>query len=244
MLLRGVLGSLMGGRRKKSKKAYKHLTRGGMGLGSGLMGTVLSHPTAALTAAGLAWGVFETLQNKQGGAGGQVGGNQWGGGSSTGDGGPVSLGGFGPQAGAAQAPAAQPLQTPLPPLPDIGPPGVSADALRMVRLAVSAASADGAMSPQEREAVVAHAKDAGVADLVEQELQGRRPLAQIVAGVTDPAQRATLYVLAFSVLRADEAVTGAERIYLAQLAHLLTLDPATVQKLEADAEARIDSAES
>jgi uncharacterized membrane protein YebE (DUF533 family) len=121
---------------------------------------------------------------------------------------------------------------------------VSVDALRMVRLAISAASADGAMSPQEREAVVAHAKDAGVADLVEQELQGRRPLAQIVAGVTDPAQRATLYVLAFSVLRADEAVTGAERIYLAQLAHLMNLDPATVQKLEADAEARIDSAES
>jgi uncharacterized membrane protein YebE (DUF533 family) len=243
MLVRGVLGSLMGGRRKKSKKAYKHLTRGGMGLGSGLMGTVLSHPTAALTAAGLAWGVFETLQNKQGG-GGQVGGNQWGGGSSTGDAGPVSLGGFGPQAGAAQTSAAQPLSTPLPPLPDIGPPGVSVDALRMVRLAISAASADGAMSPQEREAVVAHAKDAGVADLVEQELQGRRPLAQIVAGVTDPAQRATLYVLAFSVLRADEAVTGAERIYLAQLAHLMNLDPATVQKLEADAEARIDSAES
>ena len=243
MLLRGVLGSLMGGRRKKSKKALRHLTGGGMGLGGGLMGTVLSHPTAALTAAGLAWGVFETLQNKQGGAGGQVGGNQWGGGPA-GDGGPVSLGGFGPPAGGAQPAAAQPQSAPLPPLPDIGPPGVSVDALRMVRLAVSAASADGAMSPQEREAVVAHAKEAGVADLVEQELQGHRPLAQIVAGVTDPAQRATLYVLAFSVLRADEAVTGAERIYLAQLAHLLNLDPPTVQKLEADAGARIDSAES
>jgi hypothetical protein len=243
MLLRGVLGSLMGGRRKKSKKAFKHLTRGGMGLGGGLMSTVLSHPTAALTAAGLAWGVFETLQNRQGGGAGQ-GGNQWGGGSGPGDGGPVSLGGFGPQAGAGQPAAAPPPSAPLPPLPDIGPPGVSVDALRMVRLAVSAASADGAMSPQEREAVVAQAKDAGVADLVEQELQGRRPLAQIVAGVSDPAQRATLYVLAFSVLRADEAVTGAERIYLAQLAHLLNLDPPTVQKLEADAEARIDAAES
>jgi hypothetical protein len=243
MLLRGVLGSLMGGRRKKSKKALRHLTGGGMGLGGGLMSTVLSHPTAALTAAGLAWGVFETLQNKQGGGGGQVGGNQWGGGPA-GDGGPVSLGGFGPPAGGAPPAATQPLSAPLPPLPDIGPPGVSVDALRMVRLAVSAASADGAMSPQEREAVVAHAKDGGVADLVEQELQGHRPLAQIVAGVTDPAQRATLYVLAFSVLRADEAVTGAERIYLAQLAHLLNLDPPTVQKLEADAGARIDSAES
>lgn len=242
MLLRGVLGSLMGGRRKKSRKALRHLTGGGMGFGSGLMGTVLSHPTAALTAAGLAWGVFETLQNKQG-AGGQAGGNQWGGGPAS-NAGAVSLGGFGPQAGAAQPATTPPSSALLPPLPDTGPPGVSVDALRMVRLAVSAASADGAMSPQEREAVVAQAKEAGVADLVEQELQGHRPLAQIVAGVTDPAQRATLYVLAFSVLRADEAVTGAERIYLAQLAHLLNLDPPTVQKLEADAEARIDSAES
>jgi uncharacterized membrane protein YebE (DUF533 family) len=100
------------------------------------------------------------------------------------------------------------------------------------------------MNAQEREAIVAHAREAGVAETVEQELQGSRPLAQIVAGVTDPAQRATLYVLAFSVLRADEAITGAERIYLAQLANLLNLDPATVQKLEADAAARIDAAES
>ena len=43
----------------------------------------------------------------------------------------------------------------------------------------------------------------------------------IVSGVEDPAQRATLYGLAFAVVRADEQVGGAERIYLAQLAHLL-----------------------
>ena len=59
--------------------------------------------------------------------------------------------------------------------------------------------------------------------------------------MTDPAQRATLYVLAFTVLRADEQVTGAERIYLAQLAHLLGLDPATVQQLEKDTGERIDA---
>lgn len=229
MLLRGVLGSLMGGRRKRSRKALKHLTGGGMGLGSGVIGTVLSHPTAALTAAGLAWGIFETLQNKgQGGSGvSSSGQNQWG-----------DLGG-----GLNQA-AAPVSAVPLPPLPDAPVSGVSPDVLRMVRLAVSAANADGAMSEQERAAVVAHATEAGVADLVAVELQGSRPLAQIVSGVADPTERATLYVLAFSVLRADEAVTGAERIYLAQLAHLLQLDPATVQRLEADAVARIDSADS
>ena len=223
MLFNGVVGSLLGGRRKRSRRAMRHLTRGTMGLGSGLVGTVLSHPTAALTAAGLAWGIFETLQNKQPGQGG----SQWG----------------GNEAGNQWAGGGQPAAAPLPPLPIPGSPGVSADVLRMVRLAISAANADGAMNEQERQAVVEQAQELGVAQIVEQELQQRRPLAEIVAGVTDTAQRATLYVLAFSVLRADEAVSGAERIYLAQLAHLLNLDPPTVQKLEADAAARIDASE-
>ena len=43
------------------------------------------------------------------------------------------------------------------------------------------------------------------------------------------------------MVRADEQVTGAERIYLAQLAHLLDLDPATVQALEKDTGERIDA---
>jgi uncharacterized membrane protein YebE (DUF533 family) len=68
-----------------------------------------------------------------------------------------------------------------------------------------------------------------------------RPLAEIVAGVDEPAERATLYVLAYTVLRADEQVTGAERIYLAQLANLLGLDAATVARLETDTGQRIDA---
>jgi uncharacterized membrane protein YebE (DUF533 family) len=51
-----------------------------------------------------------------------------------------------------------------------------------------------------------------------------------------------LYGLAFALVRADEQVNGAERIYLAQLAHLLGLDPAAVAKIEAAASARIDQA--
>jgi uncharacterized membrane protein YebE (DUF533 family) len=113
--------------------------------------------------------------------------------------------------------------------------------MRLVRLAVSAAGADGVMNEKERAAVLQQAQAAGVADVVERELQQRRPLAEIVAGVTDPTERATLYVLAFTVLRADEQVNGAERIYLAQLAHLLSLDPQTVQKLEKDTGERIDA---
>ena len=131
---------------------------------------------------------------------------------------------------------------PLPPLPgSAAAPDVEAEALRLVQVAISAANADGVMTEKERAAVLQQARAAGVGDVVETELNHPRPVAAIVAGVTDEAQRATLYVLAFTVLRADEQVTGAERIYLAQLAHLLNLDQATVQKLETNTGERIDA---
>jgi uncharacterized membrane protein YebE (DUF533 family) len=135
----------------------------------------------------------------------------------------------------------------LPPLPNIGGAATTTatdiddEAVRLVRLAVSAANADGVMNEQERAAVLQQAQAAGVGEVVEREMQQRSPLAAIVAGVTDPAQCATLYVLAFTILRADEQLTGAERIYLAQLAHLLALDPPTVQRLETDTGERIDA---
>lgn len=58
--------------------------------------------------------------------------------------------------------------------------------------------------------------------------------------MTDPKEKEEMYVLAFSIVRADENVTGAERIYLAQLAANLGLDGATVARLEQDAASRID----
>jgi uncharacterized membrane protein YebE (DUF533 family) len=63
-----------------------------------------------------------------------------------------------------------------------------------------------------------------------------------VAGVSDPAFKQQLYTLAFTIVRADETVTGAERIYLAQLANRLALEPALVSRLETEAGARIDAA--
>ena len=60
-------------------------------------------------------------------------------------------------------------------------------------------------------------------------------------GVTDPQMKKDLYVLAFTIVRADETVSGAERIYLAQLAHQLGLDAASVASLEAETAANIDS---
>ncbi len=235
-LINGVLQSVLGGGgRKQSKKAMRYLTRG--------QGSFWTNPTTLMTAAGLAWGVYDTLQ-KQPGDSSQWGGgpnspapqnqpNQWGGGGGAGQ--PVSMGG---QPGVGSA-------SPLPPLPNIGGAATAAavddDTVRLVRLAVSAANADGVMNEQERAAVLQQAQAAGVGEVVEREMQQRSPLAAIVAGVTDPAQCATLYVLAFTILRADEQLTGAERIYLAQLAHLLGLDPPTVQRLETDTGERIDA---
>ncbi len=45
----------------------------------------------------------------------------------------------------------------------------------------------------------------------------------------------------FGIVRADETVSGGERIYLAQLAHQLGLEPATVERLESEAATRIDA---
>ena len=118
---------------------------------------------------------------------------------------------------------------------------MSEPALKIVRLAISAAYADGAVSEQERAAILEHARSAGVDSIVEQELAQPRPLAEIVAGVTDGSQRATLYVLAFGIVRGDEQPSGAERIYLAKLADLLGLDPKSVQQLEQNLGQRIDA---
>ena len=118
---------------------------------------------------------------------------------------------------------------------------MSPEALRVVRLAISAAYADGSLSDTERAAILDQAKAAGVGELVEAEMQQPRPLAEIVSGVGDAAQRATMYVLAFSMVRGDEQPSGSERIYLAQLAHLLGIDVATVQELEKNAASRIDA---
>ena len=113
--------------------------------------------------------------------------------------------------------------------------------MRVIRLAVSAARADGALSPEEREMIVARAKEAGLDAVVEAELTAARPLAEIVAGVTDSDGKRDLYVLAFAIVRADETVSGAERIYLAQLAHQLGLDAAAVAQLETETSVRIDA---
>jgi uncharacterized membrane protein YebE (DUF533 family) len=171
---------------------------------------VFRNPTTLLGVAGVAWGIYETLQN-QGTAPAPVAAPP------------------GPAAGTGPGPAVPP------PLPG------DEERLRLVRLAVSAAHADGAMNEKERAAVLKQVADAGAASLLERELPNPLPLKDVVAGITYTEDRATLYVLAYTILRADEQITGAERIYLAQLANLLGLEPSLVQALEKDTGERIDA---
>jgi uncharacterized membrane protein YebE (DUF533 family) len=233
LLIEGVLSGLFGVRRKRSHRAMRFLTgRGGL----------WSNPQALLTAAGVAWGIFETLQNKRTGAADAA--------APPGGAGPYSVSSGGQWGDVNVDPTPAPPSSGVvvpPPLPQTGPVAAAStaaptpDALRVVRLAISAAHADGAMNDRERAAVMQQAVKAGIGDIVEREIDAPRPLAEIVAGVNDEATAATLYVLAFTILRADEQVTGAERIYLAQLANVLHLDAATVVALEKDTGERIDA---
>jgi uncharacterized membrane protein YebE (DUF533 family) len=149
--------------------------------------------------------------------------------------------------------------TAIPPLPATGPaamPGAPApagvlvgadalptDILRVVRLAVSAARADGTLTAEERTIIRDRARAAGLESIVDTELGVTRSLSDIVAGVTDPAVKRDLYILAFTIVRADESVTGAERVYLAQLAYQLGLDTEAAAKLEAETATKIDKQE-
>jgi uncharacterized membrane protein YebE (DUF533 family) len=200
LFLKGAVGSKG---RKRGRKAAKFL--------AGNKGFLTA--STVMGAAGVAWGIYETLQNKQN---------------------PSAAGA--PSAPSASAPGAV-VPPPLPGADRTYPD----DVLRIVRLAVSAARADGTLLPAERALILSHARDAGVESIVEVELAAPRPLSEIVGGITDEQRKRDLYVLAFSIVRADESVSGGERVYLAQLAHLLGLSPQVTSELESQTAAKIDA---
>jgi uncharacterized membrane protein YebE (DUF533 family) len=172
----------------------------------------LVNPQTLLAAAGVAWGLYETWQHGE--------------------------------AQKAAGPAAS-LPAP-PPLPGAAPavssePGLPPAVVRLLRLMISAARADGEIGEAERARILTEAREVGAEAVVARELEARHPVAEVVAGVTDPQLKEQLYSLAFSIVRADETITGGERIYLAQLSHQLGLDAGAVARLEAEAVARIDA---
>jgi uncharacterized membrane protein YebE (DUF533 family) len=207
-LLSIVLGGTLGrSGRKRARRATKFLTGH-----KGFLST-----SAIIGAAGVAWGIYDTMKN-QGSP--MVPGNQ--------------------VPGAPGGPTVPPLPGHAGAVPAAFEAAIDPVA-RIIRVAVSAAKADGQLTDQERAMIIDRAREAGLESAVEAELSQTRSLAEIVRGVTDPAIKNDLYVLAFAIVRADETVSGAERIYLAQLAHQLGLEPAAVQALETETASKIDS---
>ena len=203
VVLRGSLGR---SGRKRARRATKFLTGH-----RGFLST-----SAIIGAAGVAWGIYDTLKAKNQSA--------------------IAV----PAVPGVPNVPGVPTPGSIPPIPAAVEAALDPVA-RIIRLAVSAAKADGTLSDQEREVIMARAAEAGLASVVEAELNQARPLVDIVRGVIDPDMKKELYVLAFTIVRADESVSGAERIYLAQLAHQLGLDAATAQALEQETSAKIDS---
>jgi uncharacterized membrane protein YebE (DUF533 family) len=219
-MLDGLIQGVLTGRGKRSDRVRRAVGRGGS----------LVNATTLLAAAGVAWGLYETWQQQAAKAP-----------SGTTPGlppAPPGMGGSGatvppplPAGTRPTAPSAAPSSTLDLPEPVV----------RLVRLMVSAARCDGTLGPSERDLILGRARAVGAETAVARELASPRPLGEIVAGVTDPEMKADLYTLAFAVVRADETVTGAERIYLAQLASHLGLDAEAVTRLEAEAGSHIDA---
>ena len=205
LFLEGAIGR---SGRKRARNAARFL--------SGHKGLVSA--SGLLAAAGVAWGIYDSLKNSATGAAGATG--AIGAIGATGPTGPIAT------------------STAVPPLPGT----IPAEVLRIVRLAVSAARADGELSAPERALILEHARKAGVEAEAERELDRPHPLVEIVRGVSEEAARHDLYTLAFAIVRADEAVTGGERIYLAQLAYQLGIDAPTAARLESTAATKIDAA--
>ena len=223
-LLGSVLRGALGGGRKRKHGALSYLAGGR---------SSFLNASTLLTVAGVAWGLWESAQAS----------------SAT----PVTTPAPGappaqglavppPIPGSATAGSGLPLTTP-PPLPGTAPasgtPAVPPDVLRVLRLTLAAARADGTLEPRERDAILTRARELGAEPLIAAELDAPRPIAEVVAGVSDPQTRQDLYTLAFAVVRADESLTESERTWLAGLAGQLGLDATTVEKLEQHAASRI-----
>ena len=209
-----LIGSIISGALTGKRKRRRGATR----FLTGGRGSLLNGSTL-LAMAGVAWGLYETATAQK---------------QAT--------------TAAPPVPAAGPQPSaPMPPLPNVPnvaaapAPDVPEDVLRLVRLTISAARADGTLTPEEEATILEHARTVGAEAFVQRELKSSFTLAQIAGGVTDPRQREEMYTLAVALVRGDEQVTGGERVYLAQLAHQLGLDAATTARLETEAAQRIDA---
>lgn len=172
-----------------------------------------------LALGGLGWAAYEIWRSKQGGAAA---------GARTVTPGTVVEGGLPPPIPAAATATAPP-------------PAVQLDVQRIVDLTLAAARSDGELGEEEYGRILRTARDIGAESMVRTALERPRTLAEIVGGVSDRKQRESLYVYAYSIVRADEDVSAAERTWLAELSRALGFDAATAARLEKETAYRIAS---
>ncbi|MCA3594055.1 MAG: tellurite resistance TerB family protein [Methylobacterium sp.] len=128
---------------------------------------------------------------------------------------------------------AQDLQQPqaLPP-----PPATDAQALRLVRAMVAAASSDGIVDETERHAIVGNLKAAGIeaeaARFLESEFANPADPVTLARGITNPEEAAQVYAAARLAIDPD---TADEQAFLQALAGELRLDPSLVAHIDAAA---------
>lgn len=111
------------------------------------------------------------------------------------------------------------------------------DALRMVRVMIAAASADGVVDDSERAAILGNLKAAGLDDeaasFIDHEFANPADIATIAEGISDPNKAAQLYAAARLAIDPD---TDDEKAFLAALAQGLSLDVGLVAHIDAAAQ--------
>ena len=217
-LLGQLVGGMLGTQGKKRKKGGNNLL-GSLSSGAGLM-----------TAIGLAVGAYEVLKDKT--AGGMA---------MPGTPPPFPPSG---QTASPPPPPIPPAQQPeaVPPGTPAAVPGVAAGAVelseadlarRMIQIMAAAANADGLMDEREEQAILDRLREIDISQedrlYLLDELHHPKDVAELVAGVSNPATAKAMYMLAFAAIEVD---TDAERQWLDQLARGLKLSPAVQKFIE------------
>ncbi len=233
-LLGKVLAGAMQGKVKKGKRRKRSSDNlvgslvGGLASGKGL-----------ITAIGLGVGAYEILKQSSATAAG---------GTAAGTPGPAAPPPLRPGVPpAAPMPPPLPSQQPAPVPPGPEPVAVAGPAdghdnqeqelaMRLIRVMVAAAHADGRLDEQEEQRILEKLQEQGLSReerlFLLQELHVPKEIAELTAGVNGPMIAQTMYSLAVSTIVVD---TPAERRWLDQLAAALSLSPAMQQFIEQDA---------
>jgi uncharacterized membrane protein YebE (DUF533 family) len=215
-LLGKVLQEVMGSSRSHKKKKSSLLQ--GLTSGAGLM-----------TAIGLGIGAYEILKEKK--APPTPGASYGAPPPPPPPSAAPNWGKLAPSPPAAPPPAPMPVSAP-PPAAEASPAARDL-ALRLIRVMIAAAHADGTLDEEEEKAILARLKTVGLSSeerlFFLDELHHPKSIDELTAGITDQTIAKTLYMVAVTAIAID---SPGERAWLDQLAAALSLSKAVQQFIE------------